>query len=138
MDVYWIGVFLGLGIALGVLFAGLVGGARGGMLAAVGLAGVAGFALGLVLREEVEAAAGAVGGLFGGAAAAEIVRGTLRRGGTRLATAALVAGGAVALAALAFVPLVGFLELLALPALVARIRRRTPERYAGLRTLARD
>ena len=29
-------------------------------------------------------------------------------------------------------------EALVLPALAARIRRRTPERYAGLRTLARD
>jgi hypothetical protein len=39
---------------------------------------------------------------------------------------------------LAFVPLVGFLEAAAVPALAARMRRREPERYAGLRTLARD
>jgi hypothetical protein len=39
---------------------------------------------------------------------------------------------------LAFIPLVGFLEALAVPALALRMRRREPERYAGLRTLARD
>jgi len=36
------------------------------------------------------------------------------------------------------VPFLGYLEALALPALAARARRREPERYAGLRTLARD
>jgi hypothetical protein len=42
------------------------------------------------------------------------------------------------LAALALVPFVGYLEAVALPALAARARRRRPERYAGLRSLARD
>ncbi|MDX6442626.1 MAG: hypothetical protein QOE43_2355, partial [Gaiellaceae bacterium] len=32
----------------------------------------------------------------------------------------------------------GYLEALALPVLAARLRRRAPERYAGLRTLAKD
>ena len=45
--------------------------------------------------------------------------------------AALVAAG------LAFVPVAGYLEALALPAFAARLRRRQPERYAGLRTLAK-
>jgi hypothetical protein len=45
---------------------------------------------------------------------------------------------ALVVAALAFVPLVGYLETLALPLLAARMRRRQPERYAGLRSLARD
>jgi hypothetical protein len=36
------------------------------------------------------------------------------------------------------VPALGYLEAVALPALAARLRRRSPERYAGLRTLARD
>jgi len=31
----------------------------------------------------------------------------------------------------------GYVEALVLPVLAARIRRRRPERYAGLRTLAR-
>jgi hypothetical protein len=41
-------------------------------------------------------------------------------------------------AALAFVPVVGYLEAVAVPALGARARRRTPERHAGLRSLAKD
>ena len=60
------------------------------------------------------------------------------RGGTRIATALLVVIGAVVVAALAFVPVVGYLEALALPALGMRLRRRAGKRYAGLRTLARD
>ena len=75
---YWIGVCAGLGVAVGVLLAGL-------------------FA------------------------------------GTRIAlTAALV------LAAVAWIPVAGYLEVVLVPALGARLRGRTPERYAGLRSLARD
>jgi hypothetical protein len=67
-----------------------------------------------------------------------VVGGTLRRGGTRGGTAALVGLAALGLAALALIPVVGYLEAVALPALAARARRRRPERYAGLRSLARD
>jgi hypothetical protein len=49
----------------------------------------------------------------------------------------LVAGAALVVAGLAWIPAVGYLEALALPALAARLRRRAPERYAGLRTLAK-
>ena len=66
-----------------------------------------------------------------------IVRGALRRGGTRGGTALLVAGAALVAAGLAWVPAVGFLEALVLPVFAARLRRRQPERYAGLRTLAK-
>ena len=69
---------------------------------------------------------------------AQVVRGALRRGGTRGGTAALVALAALVVAALGLIPGVGYLEALALPALGARIRRRGGERYAGLRILARD
>ena len=74
-------------------------------------------------------------GLF---CAAQVVAGALRRGGTRGGTGALVGGGALLLAGAAFIPVVGYLEAVALPALAARLRRTQPERYAGLRTLARD
>jgi hypothetical protein len=137
-DVYWIGVFLGLGLSIGVLLAGLLGVSRAGVLATVALAAVAGFVLGIFLGDEPEAAAGALGGIFGGVATVEIVRGALRRGGARVGTALLVGPAALVVAALAFVPVFGYLEALALPVLAARMRRRQPERYAGLRTLARD
>jgi hypothetical protein len=50
----------------------------------------------------------------------------------------IVATVSVGLAGLAFVPVVGYLVAAAPPALAARLRRTTPERYAGLRSLARD
>jgi hypothetical protein len=81
--------------------------------------------------------AAAVGGVLAGLGAAVIVRGALRRGGTRGGTAILVAGAALVAAGIAFVPVAGYLEALALPAFAARLRRRQPERYAGLRTLAK-
>jgi hypothetical protein len=45
---------------------------------------------------------------------------------------------ALAAAAIAFVPVAGYLEALLMPVLAIRVRKQTPERYAGLRTLARD
>jgi hypothetical protein len=66
------------------------------------------------------------------------VGGALRRGGTGGGVAALVALGAVVLGLLALIPVVGYVTALVVPALAARLRRRAPETYAGLRTLARD
>ena len=82
--------------------------------------------------------AGGVGGILGALGALPLVAGSLGRGGTRAATALLVVLGAAVVAALAFVPVVGYVEALALPALGLRLRRRAGKRYAGLRTLARD
>jgi hypothetical protein len=68
----------------------------------------------------------------------QVVRGALRRGGTTGGTGILVGLAGVGLAALALVPVVGYLEAIGIPAFAARLRRRQPERYAGLRSLARD
>ena len=48
----------------------------------------------------------------------------------------LAGEGAAAL--LALVPVVGYIEAIAVAALGLRLRRRAGKRYAGLRTLARD
>jgi hypothetical protein len=74
----------------------------------------------------------------GGLAATPVVSGALRRGGTRAGLALLVALGAVVAAGIAFVPALGYVEAVVLPALALRLRAKTPERFAGLRTLARD
>jgi hypothetical protein len=137
---YWIGVAAGLGAAAGVLLAGAV---RGAVIAVVVLAAAVGAAVGYGIDAWQpgswgDVAAGAAGGLLAAFGAAHSVHGALRRGGTAGGTALIVAGAAVAAAALAWVPALGFVEALALPALAARLRRRSPERYAGLRTLARD
>jgi len=136
---YWIGVSIGLGAGAGVLVAGV---AARMVVVALAVAAVAGLGLGFAIDawqpggwgDVVGAAAGGLAGSFG---AVQIVRGALRRGGTSGGTAMLVAGAALVAAGLAWVPVVGYLEALALPALAARLRRRAPERYAGLRTLAK-
>jgi hypothetical protein len=45
---------------------------------------------------------------------------------------------AVALGALAFVPVAGYLIAVAVPGVAARLRARANRTYAGLRILARD
>ena len=128
---YWIGVSAGLGAAIGVLLAGF----------AARAAAVAGVLVGAGVGYGIDAwqpgswgdiVAAALGGLLAGLGAAVIVRGATRGG-----TAILVAGAALVAAGLAFVPAVGYLEAVALPAFAARLRRRQLERYAGLRTLAK-
>jgi hypothetical protein len=83
-------------------------------------------------------AGGIAGGLLAALAAVQVVHGALRRGGTRGGTALLVIGVGLVVAGLALVPAAGYLEAVALPALALRLRRTQPERYAGLRTLAKD
>lgn len=133
---YWIGVSAGLGAAIGVLVAGFAVRAAAivGLLAGAG----AGYAIDAWQPGSWgDVAAAALGGVLAGLGAAVIVRGALRRGGTRGGTAILVAGAALVAAGIAFVPVAGYLVALALPAFAARLRRRQPERYAGLRTLAK-
>jgi len=130
---YWIGVLAGLGAALGILCTGIVPRRVAALFAAV----VAG-AIGITVFGWDEAVGGLVGGVTGGLGAIPILRGALRRGGTRGGLAALVALSALVAAGLAFVPVLGYLEAVVLPALALRLRAKEPERYAGLRTLARD
>jgi hypothetical protein len=136
---YWIGVSVGLGAAAGVLAAGV---AARVVVAAVVVAGGIGAGLGYAVDAWQpgswgDVAGGALGGVVAALGALQIVRGALRRGGTSGGTAILVTGAALGVAALAWVPVLGYLEAAALPALAARLRRRAPERYAGLRTLAK-
>ena len=135
---YRIGLAVGLGVGIGVLLSAVLAAARWGVAAALVLGAAAGAGVGFLIDDWSEGVAGVVGAAAGVAGAAQLVRGTLRRGGTRAGTAALVGVGALVLAGLAFVPILGYLEALAAPALGARLRRRSGERYAGLRTLARD
>jgi hypothetical protein len=130
---YWIGVLAGLGVSIGLLLAGLLPRRIVALVAAVVAA-----AIGVAVFGWDEAVAGLVGGVSGGLGGRPVVAGSLRRGGTRGGLAALVALGALGAAAIAFIPVVGYLEAVALPALALRLRSREPERHAGLRTLARD
>jgi hypothetical protein len=141
-DWYPIGVAAGVGVAFGVLAAGLFASSRFGAAASTLVAAFWGVVAGLVTNAWIGPdwagpLAGVLGGVAGAVSASVLVRGALGRGGTRGGTALIVGAAAVALFGLALVPVVGFLEAVALPTLAARVRRRRPERYAGLRTLAK-
>ena len=133
-DWYTVGLAAGLGVAVGVLAAGIVPRRYVAPL----LAALAGLGIGFLVENWNEAVGGFAGGVLGGLGATPVVAGALRRGGTRGGLALLVGLAAVAAAALAFVPFAGYVEAVVLPALGLRLRSREPDRHAGLRTLARD
>jgi hypothetical protein len=133
-DWYTIGLFVGLGTALGVAATGVLLRALFGLV----VAAVIIVAIGFAFAQWDEALGGLVGAICGSLGSAPLVAGALRRGGTRGGTALLLALAALVGAALAFVPVVGYLEAVAVPILGARLRRRSPDTHAGLRTLARD
>jgi len=141
---YWIGVSAGLGAAAGILIAAAVGaGERAILITAAVVAVGAGALVGFGIDEYApggweDIVLGAVGALLGLLVASLIVRGARRRGGTRGGTGTLVAGAAFVVAVLAWIPAFGYVIAVALPVLAFRLRRAQPERYAGLRTLARD
>ncbi len=141
---YWIGVSAGLGAAVGILGAAFIGAAVRVALFVGGLLAVlVGAALGLGIDEWqpggwADVALGGAGALAGLLGASHTVRGALRRGGTRVGTVTLVALAAFVVAAIAWIPAAGYLVALVLLTLAVLLRRARPERYAGLRTLARD
>jgi hypothetical protein len=133
-DWYTIGILVGLGASIGLAATGALRRPLAGLVVAV----VVAVAIGFVFGQWDEAVGGAVGAVCGAIGSAPLVSGTLRRGGTRGGTALLLSLAALVGAALAFVPVLGYLEAVAVPALGARLRSRAPERHAGLRSLARD
>ena len=128
----------GLGVAFGVLLAGLFAGTRIALTAALVVAAGIGVGIGFGLGQWDEAIGGGAGGALGSLGAAQLVAGTLRRGGARFGTAVFIGLAAIILAALAWIPISGYLEAAVVPAVAARLRGRAPERYAGLRSLAKD
>jgi hypothetical protein len=133
-DWYSIGILVGLGTSIGVAAVAVL--VR--TLPALVIAAVVSVAIGLVFGQWDEAVGGLVGAACGALGAGPIVTGALRRGGTRGGTAVLLGLVSLVGAALAFVPVLGYLEALAVPLLGARLRRRSPDRHAGLRVLSRD
>jgi len=133
-DWYTVGILVGVGAAIGLAATAVARRALLGL--AIGAAAAA--ALGFGFGQLDEALGGIAGAACGALGSAPIVAGALRRGGTRGGTAALLVLASLAGAALAFVPVLGYAEALAVPVLGVRLRRRAPDRHAGLRTLARD
>jgi hypothetical protein len=136
-EVWIIGISAGAGAAIGIAVAGLLArSARAPVAAAVLALAVSGVLAWLVFDWKA-GLAGAAGGLLGGFGAGVFVRGAVRRGGTASGTAVLLIAAAAVVLALALIPIVGFLEAVAIPAFALRARQRAGEKYAGLRTLAK-
>ena len=134
---YTIGLCLGLGLGLGAVLVGILGsnvlGVGVGTIVGVAVGAVVGFGIG----GAAETIAGGVGGFLGALAAAAVVHGALRRGGTRIGIAAYVGVLGLLVCLLALIPAVGYVEAVAIPLLAARMRGRQAARFAGLRTLAK-
>jgi len=136
-EVWVIGISAGAGAALGVAAAGLLARSQRAPVAAALLALVAAAALAWLVFDWKAAIAGGAGGLLGGFGAGVFARGAVRRGGTAAGTALLLVIAAVVALGLALIPVVGYLEAVAIPALALRARQRAGEKYAGLRSLAK-
>jgi hypothetical protein len=136
-DWYEIGITVGIGLAAGIAFAGVLAGLRFGFATTLLGATVVGIVAGLFVKGWIGAGGGVIGGVIGAVSAAAIVRGANRRGATIGGTAFLLVGAAIVVGLLALIPVVGYVEAVALPILAARRARSGPEKYAGLRSLAK-
>ncbi len=136
-DWYEIGITVGIGVAAGIAFAGVLAGLRFGFATTLLGALVVGVAAGLLVNGWIGAGGGVFGAVIGAVSAAAIVRGANRRGATLGGTALLLLGAAVVVGLLALIPMVGYLEAIALPVVAVRRARKGPEKYAGLRSLAK-
>ena len=136
-EIWLISISAGAGAALGIAGAGLLARSSRAPIAAAVLALAVGGVLAWLVFDWKAAIAGAAGGSLGGLGAGVFVRGAVRRGGTAAGTAMLLVAAAAVVFALALIPIVGFLEALAIPAFALRARQRAGEKYAGLRTLAK-
>ena len=135
---YRVGVAAGIGAGAALAAAGWLARTKSFALLAILIGAAVGVGVGFALDDWKDAVGGGIGGLLGGLGGAPLAAGTIRRGGTTSGTGILIGLAGLGIAALALVPFLGYVEALVLPAFSARARRREPERYAGLRTLARD
>ena len=136
-DWYEIGITVGIGLAAGIAFAGILAGLRFGFATTTVGALAVGIVAGLLVDGWIGVGGGIAGAVIGSLSAATIVRGASRRGATVGGTAFLLVGAAVVVGLLALIPVVGYIEAVVLPIVAARRARREPEKYAGLRSLAK-
>ena len=136
-DWYEIGITLGLGVAAGLLLAGIVAAWRYGVLLSTLGALAIGAVAGLLIKGWIGLPGALLGALIGAVSASIVARGALRRGATTGGTAFLVGSASLFIAMLALIPLVGYVIAVVVPAVAARRARQEPERHAGLRSLAR-
>ncbi len=136
-DWYQIGITIGLGVAAGLLLAGVLAGWRYGVVASTLGALAVGVAAGLLVKGWIGLPGALAGAVIGAVSASLIARGALRRGATQGGTAFLVGSAAIVVALLALIPVVGYVLAVLVPGLAVRRARQEPARHAGLRTLAK-
>lgn len=141
-DWYEIGMALGMGLAAGVLAAGVVGTWRAGWIVSVLGAAAIGVGAGLLVRAWLDTGSGplpgaVIGGVIGAVSAGLIARGAMRHGGTAGGTAFLLVSASVALVLIALIPVAGYVMAVVLPVLALRRNRGAPDRHAGLRSLSK-
>ena len=136
-DWYEIGITVGIGVAAGIAFACALAGLRFGFATTLLGALAVGIFAGLLVKGWIGVGGGVVGAVIGAISAAAIVRGANRRGATLGGTTFLLFGAAVVVGLLALIPVFGYLEAVALPVVAARRARSGPEKFAGLRSLAK-
>jgi hypothetical protein len=136
-DWYEIGITVGLGLAAGLLFAGILAAWRYGVVASTLGALVIGVAAGLLVKGWIGLPGALVGAVIGAVSASIVARGALRRGATPGGTAFIIGSASIFVALLALIPVVGYVLAVVVPAVAARRARQEPDRHAGLRTLAR-
>ena len=136
-ELWLIGIAAGAGAAVGLAAGGVFARFDRAPLVAAIVALVAGALVGWLVFDWKAGVAGGVVGALSGFGAGTFARGAVRRGGTPGGTAMLLVGAGLVAFALSFIPIVGFLEGIAIPVLALRVRRRGGEKYAGLRTLAK-
>jgi hypothetical protein len=136
-DLWLIGIAAGIGVALGLAAGGAFARLKRAPVAAAAVALVLGGVLGWVIVDWKGAVAGAIAGALAGFGAATLARNALGRGGTPVGTAILFAAAGVIAFVVSLIPILGFVEAVAIPVVALRSRRRADEKYAGLRTLAK-
>ena len=136
-ELWLIGIAAGIGVGLGLAAAGAFARSARAPVFAAAVALVGGGLIGLLVFDWRAGVVGAVAGALSGFGAGTFARGAVRRGGTSGGTAAIFVAAAVLAFALSFIPIVGFVEAIAIPVVGLRSRQRADEKYAGLRTLAK-
>jgi hypothetical protein len=136
-ELWLIGIAAGIGVALGLAAAGAFARSARAPLLAAAVALVGGGLIGWLVFDWKAGVVGALAGALGGFGAGTFARGAVRRGGTAGGTATILVAAAVLALAVSFIPIVGFIEAIAIPVIGLRSRQRGGEKYAGLRTLAK-
>jgi hypothetical protein len=136
-DWYEIGITVGLGVAAGLLLAGILAAWRYGLVASTIGALAVGVVAGLLVKGWIGLPGALAGGLIGALSASVVARGALRRGATPGGTAFIIGSASLFIGLLALIPVVGYVLAVVVPAVAVRRARQEPDRHAGLRTLAR-